>query len=173
MSIRIRVVSTTCMPTPTSLAPEGHCGPFSPEGSDGTPDQPESVALSPCRSKCVLHQIEPDGYGRKVNFIAHGSRSARQGFSGGHLGTIAARRDLWRARPLHQDSLRALAKRYGVNQKIIANETSELRLLTSTQPQRAEVDSSIDRARGDYRRLPPTLLSLDDASTPCRRRSRI
>ena len=55
-----------------------------------------------------------------------------------------------------QESLRALAKRYGINPKTVAKwkkRTSVADLPTG--PKEAQFDGAVDRRGGDHRRLPP------------------
>ena len=63
-----------------------------------------------------------------------------------------------------QESLRALAKRYGINQKTVAKwKKRTLGRRSADRAEGAEVDGAVDRGGGDHRRLPKhTLLPLDD-----------
>ena len=75
-----------------------------------------------------------------------------------------------------QESLRALAKRYGINPKTVAKwkkRTSVADLPTG--PKEPKIDGAVGRGRGDHRRLPPAYAAAARtiASMPCRRRSRI
>ncbi len=91
--------------------------------TQGFGDDHAPVVIDRMDLEYVLCQIKSNnGYGRKISSnFAHERRSSGQGFEGGHIGTPlrygGARGE---RRPPHQESLRALAKRYGVNQKTVA-----------------------------------------------------
>ena len=55
-----------------------------------------------------------------------------------------------------QESLRALAKRYGINPKTVAKwRKRDLGRRSADRAEGAEIDGSVDRGGGDHRRLPP------------------
>jgi transposase-like protein len=60
-----------------------------------------------------------------------------------------------RATQRSQESLRDLAKRYGIHQKTLAKwEEAWLDSQSSDRPEGAEIDGAVDRGRSDPRRLP-------------------
>ena len=90
-----------------------------------------------------------------------------------HHGSATTTAAVRRAIQHSQESLRALAKRYGINQKTVAKwkkRTSVADL--PTEAAGAALNGSYDRGGGGYRRLPALYAAaLDDCLMPCSRQS--